>query len=451
MHKTAKFLIVLFIALGLPLLGHAEVRMTTGGVQYSSTSDRTVKASLTVKAIGDIDIQETIIIKGKSYTTTSIGGAFFKKNEYLTGVTIPKTVTKIEEDAFRGCSNLTKITIPDTPCDVDANAFNGCMAISTVRTHSRGGQIGYLLAVLDKANPCHNNNNAAIGEDDLAAVNVPQNQKADVIKEPEADIPDEDNVDKNIPTVKVKNENTFALIIGNENYKRLTPVPYASNDAKVFAEYCEKTLGIPKSNIDLLPDATLGDLRHGINTLINRLQAFNGEGKAIVYYAGHGIPDEKEKTAYLLPVDGFASDIESGYSLEKLYKTLGEVEAQQVTIFLDACFSGAKRDGEMLASARGVAIRVKNSMPTGKMMVFTAATGNETAICDKERHHGVFTYYLLKCLQDKKGDVKFGDLSNYVIDMVRKRSVIINNGKIQTPTVIPSVSMGAEWQGFELK
>jgi uncharacterized caspase-like protein len=209
-------------------------------------------------------------------------------------------------------------------------------------------------------------------------------------------------------------------------------------------------LGIPKTNIDVLPDATQGDLRHGIITLVNRLEAFHGEAKAIVYYAGHGIPDEKEKTAYLLPVDGFATDVESGYSLEKLYKTLGETASQQVVVFLDACFSGAKRDGEMLASARGVAIRVKKSTPPGKLLVFSAATGNETAICDKDRHHGVFTYYLLKCLRDHKGKVKFGDLSAYVTDMVRKRSVIINSGKIQTPTVIPSTSMSSDWQEVEI-
>ena len=169
-----------------------------------------------------------------------------------------------------------------------------------------------------------------------------------------------------------------------------------------------------------------------------------------MYYAGHGIPDEKEKTAYLLPIDGFATDVESGYSLEKLYKTLGETASQQVVVFLDACFSGAKRDGEMLASARGVAIRVKKSTPPGKLLVFSAATGNETAICDKDRHHGVFTYYLLKCLRDHKGKVKFGDLSAYVTDMVRKRSVIINSGKIQTPTVIPSTSMSSDWQEVEI-
>lgn len=453
-HKTAKSIVTVIIVLCISLQGYAAVRMTTGGVQYTSINDHDVTACLTVKAIGDVDIQEIIMIKGKRYTTTCIGEAFFKKNEYLTGISIPNSVSKIDNFAFRGCSNLSKVIVPDSPCDIGESAFEGCLSISTVRPQSKGGRIDYLLAVIDKSNPCFSKTDIIEREQETEVVQVvsPPNNATYNIAETKVEpkLSDEENVDANIPQVKAKNENTFVLAIGNENYKRLAPVPYATNDARIFAAYCEKTLGIPKTNIDVLPDATQGDLRHGINTLVNRLEAFHGEAKGIVYYAGHGIPDEKEKTAYLLPVDGFASDVESGYSLERLYKTLGETASQQIVVFLDACFSGAKRDGEMLASARGVAIRVKNTTPPGKLLVFTAATGNETAICDKDRHHGVFTYYLLKCLRDHKGEVQFGELSEYVTDMVRKRSVIINSGKIQTPTVIPSTSMNGDWRKLKM-
>ena len=42
---------------------------------------------------------------------------------------------------------------------------------------------------------------------------------------------------------------TFAVIIGNEHYQAVEGVPYANNDAKIFAKYCEHVLGIPKINI----------------------------------------------------------------------------------------------------------------------------------------------------------------------------------------------------------
>lgn len=50
----------------------------------------------------------------------------------------------------------------------------------------------------------------------------------------------------------------------------------------------------------------------------------------------------------------------------------------------------------MLASARGVAIKPRSASPTGNMVVFTAAQGDETALPYGSQGHGLFTYYLLK-------------------------------------------------------
>ena len=68
------------------------------------------------------------------------------------------------------------------------------------------------------------------------------------------------DVDINIPLGQQEQTNTFALIIANENYQEVENVPNALNDGKIFAEYCEKTIGIPKSNIRLLTDATLNNI-----------------------------------------------------------------------------------------------------------------------------------------------------------------------------------------------
>ena len=52
-------------------------------------------------------------------------------------------------------------------------------------------------------------------------------------------------IDKDIPVSSVNSSNTFAFIIGNENYQNVASVPFAVNDAKIFSEYCHKTLGLP--------------------------------------------------------------------------------------------------------------------------------------------------------------------------------------------------------------
>ena len=256
-------------------------------------------------------------------------------------------------------------------------------------------------------------------------------------------------LDINIPETNEENKKTFAVIIGNENYERVTKVQYALNDAKVFASYCRKTLGLPKDNIRIYRDATYGTMLSALDDIKSIASAFEGDLNVIFYYAGHGVPSESDKTAYLLPVDASGQLTEVCLSTKRLYDTLDGLHAKRVLVFMDACFSGAQRGEGMLASARGVALKVKQDAPKGNMVVFSAATGDETAYPYKEKGHGLFTYYLLKKLQDTKGDVTLGELSDYVNKEVRRQSVVINH-KSQSPTVVPAAGM-SDWTSIKLK
>ena len=178
--------------------------------------------------------------------------------------------------------------------------------------------------------------------------------------------------------------------------------------------------------------------------------AFEGQASLIIYYAGHGIPDESDKSAYLLPVDGDSRYVQSAYKLDDFYQKLGSMNAKAVTVFMDACFSGSKREAGMLASARGVALKAKSGVPQGNMVVFSAAQGDETAYPNREQQHGLFTYYLLKKLQETQGDIALKDLGEYIIKQVSQQSLLINEKK-QTPCVTPSASLGSEWQNWKLK
>lgn len=278
-----------------------------------------------------------------------------------------------------------------------------------------------------------------------------------IIKEKEINTKNQDikiasissDIDKNIPEAINSNSNTFAIVIANETYNKEANVPYAVNDGNIFKEYCRNCLGIPEKNILLITNATLNDIRHEVKWIQDVAEVYKGEAKIIFYYAGHGIPDEKSKNAYLLPTDGYGSDVATGYSLENLYKTFGSLPSKSITVFLDACFSGAKRDGNMLASARGVAIKVKQTIPVGNMVVFTAAQGDETAYPYKEEEHGLFTYYLLKKLQETKGNATLGELSDYIKEQVERQS-IVTNGKLQSPSIMATSSIGNEWKNWTL-
>ena len=256
------------------------------------------------------------------------------------------------------------------------------------------------------------------------------------------------DVDTHIAVNEQSDQNTFVLIISNEHYKYEEAVPFAKNDGETFRLYCEKMLGIPEKHIRYTVDATLNDMRMQLGWLQKVMAAYGGEARAIVYYSGHGMPDEEGKHAYLLPTDGSSILPNSGLSTEQLYQELSAMPSAATLVLLDACFSGTRRDGKMLNSSRGVAVKVKQkkSAVGGRMVVFSAAQGTETAYPYNEKQHGLFTYFLLKSLQQKGGHVRLGELSDYVIKQVGRASIVENN-KSQTPTVQAS-SAASNWRNW---
>ncbi len=275
------------------------------------------------------------------------------------------------------------------------------------------------------------------GQDGLAMTETRQsNASTQAPKQQPARRGGSSDVDINIPITQRRNTNTFALIFCIENYLEdgISKVDYALNDGNKFKEYCIKTLGIPAQNIHFRADATRNQFRSELKWARNISEAYGKDADLIVYYSGHGMPDDRSKKAYLLPADGIANDPESGYALSQLYDELGAMEFNSTVVLLDACFSGTKRNGEMLTAAKGVAIKPSEEELSGNVAVFAATQGDETAYPDNDNGHGLFTYFVLKKLQESRGDTTIGELANYVTTNVKRASVVKQN-KMQVPAV----------------
>ena len=248
------------------------------------------------------------------------------------------------------------------------------------------------------------------------------------------------------PTTGYNNTGTYALIIGNENYKYNDPVSYAIADATTFARYCRNTLGVPTSNIIAVQDVTKGELRRTIREVQSLFEDEGDSKNLIVYYAGHGIPDKDNIDSYILPVDASANDIESCYSLQEFYNQLGELPAKSVVVYLDACFTGSSRNGSALVASRaGVSFERSQVEPRGNTVVFAATSADETAQPYDEAGHGIFTSYLLDKLRSTKGNITLGDLSQYLITKVKSQS-ISKGKKRQVPSMLVSSTFAGDWK-----
>ena len=375
---------------------------------------------------------------GKEYTITTIGRAAFAGFTNVDYFVIPNTVTSIEDYAFFR-SSVETIVIPASVTQMGNRVFGWCPKLRNL-TLPLGMTVSPDLYSESKKITVKYELDA-----DLAGA-VAQRSKT-VAPSAYASTSD---VDMDIPMSEPSNTETFAVIIANENYKKVAKVACALNDGRTFRRYCENTLGIPVENVHYVEDATLGTMTSELNWATRVANAYEGDAKLIIYYAGHGIPNEKDGAGYLLPVDVAGNDVSAAYSLANLYSTLANLNVKYVTLFMDACFSGSKRGDGMLMSARGVAIKSRPEEPKGNMVVFSAAQGDETAYPYAEKGHGLFTYFLLKKLKDTKGDVDFGTLGEYIRKEVTRKAAVVNN-KPQTPSVSFSPQMSDKWESIKFK
>jgi len=129
------------------------------------------------------------------------------------------------------------------------------------------------------------------------------------------------------------------------------------------------------------------------------------------------------------------------YSLKRLYEKLGALKAQNVTVFLDSCFSGGGRSiamkGRPIVINSNAAQAPSASSPN--VTVLAAAAGNQVSSDYDRTKHGLFTYYLLKGMRGeadttKDGWIDLAELSNYVRDKVRSTAVSELNRE-QTPVL----------------
>jgi hypothetical protein len=264
------------------------------------------------------------------------------------------------------------------------------------------------------------------------------------------------DIDKNIPTTSDKFPNRYALIIGNEEYSEYQTgmgsdvnVDFARNDAQMVKEYLIKTLGYPEGNVYFLEDATAGAMGQKLDMISKLAAKIGSEAEIFFYYAGHGLPDEATRVPYLIPVDVTGGDLSRAIKLSDVYTKLGETGAKRVTIVLDACFSGGGRESGLLA-ARAVKIKPAESSPSGNMIIISATTGEQSALPYKKEKHGMFTYFLLKKIQESNGNLTYGTLADYVCKNVSVESIKINQ-KEQDPTVTVSPEIKNTWESWKLR
>jgi len=247
-----------------------------------------------------------------------------------------------------------------------------------------------------------------------------------------------------LPQVQAQmRKHAYAIVIGVEKYRQKLPkADFAAHDARIMAEYLAKVMGYPEENIvTLINDRALkSDMeKYFEKWLSNNVEK---EGTVFVYYSGHGAPNPNTGDAYLVPYDGDPSFIEqTGYSLKRMYDALGKLQAKEIIVALDSCFSGAGGRSVIAKGARPLVMNLQNNMVLSKnMTVLSASSGEQISSTYDEKGHGLFTYFLLKGIKNEDvvrqdGSIAVSDLFSYIKPQVKRISRKRYNNE-QTPQLI---------------
>ena len=226
----------------------------------------------------------------------------------------------------------------------------------------------------------------------------------------------------------VPKKNTYAVVIGIENYQqKLLKADYAAHDAEIMGQYLTKALGYQEENVVVLLNerATKTSMEKYVEGwLVDRVE----KGDSVfIYYSGHGAPNPKTGKAYLVPYDGDPAFVEqTGYLLDRLYERLATLPAKEVVVMLDSCFSGAGGRSVIAKGMRPMVLSVENPLLTkGRTMVLTAGASDQVSSTYEQKSHGLLTYFFLKGLQgeaDQNNDkrIELRELFEYLKPQVER-------------------------------
>ena len=162
-------------------------------------------------------------------------------------------------------------------------------------------------------------------------------------------------------TGAVQGAEKWALLVGVGDYVHGTRLDLKgpANDVRMFEELLLSKFGYQPENIRKLTDydATMGNIVHNFRSWL--IDQAKPEDTVLFYYSGHGsqIPDkdgdeQDGMDECLVPADVRPGSATNTISDDKLSALFDQIQANDVTIILDACHSGTgTRDIDFSATA----------------------------------------------------------------------------------------------------
>jgi len=274
---------------------------------------------------------------------------------------------------------LSRVTVNTTPAELDGNGFFS----QDVRLSGESTPVSIIALSKDGRRDELNFS--------LRAGNAPVSEKVESLREK--------------PPAGIGRE--YALVIGNNGYRQWPKLETAVDDAKTLAGVLSKKFGY---KVNLLIDVTADEIIAALNDYVSTLKE---NDVLIVYYAGHGQLDTKNKRAHWIPVNGETQRDTYWIPSYRVTDLVNKMKAKKVLVISDSCYSGG-----LAADLTGVVTGVRPGLgPEGKARAVDAlwevnsrtilTSGMLSPVLDDEgtgkSKHSLFARALLEVLDEAQG------------------------------------------------
>ena len=183
----------------------------------------------------------------------------------------------------------------------------------------------------------------------------------------------------------------LALVVGNDNYRNVSPLVNARSDARAMAKALEAT----GFKVSLRIDLAERDMKEALRNFRAEIQ---GGDEVVLFFAGHGV--QLGAANYLLPVDIRGQSEEQvkdeAIALQRVLDDLSERKPRFSLAVIDACRNNPLKSNGRALGGRGLSAPQAAS---GQMVIFSAGSGQEALdrLNDKDKNpNGLFTRIFLR-------------------------------------------------------
>jgi formylglycine-generating enzyme required for sulfatase activity len=195
-------------------------------------------------------------------------------------------------------------------------------------------------------------------------------------------------------------QGSYALVVGNGNYKNWGPLRGALQDVKEVAE----ALTRQGFTVTLKTDMTHDEFMSALNDFV-LVSGNSYENRLLLYYAGHGYTEtisNDEELGYLVMVDAPADPkkdrvgfSKSSVDMETLVTQAKKIRAKHVLFMFDSCFSGTLLNPRAQLIPQSITDKVRNPV----RQFITAGQFKETV-----PDHSVFKQAFLDLLEGRDNE-----------------------------------------------